>query len=496
MKLALLLAFLFALSTFADIPTEVPAGEIAGIVSDDAGRPLKDVLVDCWTWHNGNETKTDAAGHFHLKGLRKDGPIELRISRDGLSPWYEANQPTGVADLKVTLNDKTYLEGTVIAPDGHPLPNALVRADSGPKKNEQVLITHVWTEARADADGHYKLFVAPDNYVLEVRDPKVGVAHLRVTANADQAVTQDVRLEEGIRLVVNCVDDADQRPIVGVHVQVAHQKGMEATSDEKGQAILEHLPADKMELDFSSDTHMRWSMAESLRDYQRDIKTNESWSFSGADLDLSGGAIDPVTVRMEKGVTFSGRVLDPQEKPVAGAIVVTNRVGFADAIDQTQRFTAHTRADGSFTLITATCDDQVNLIAHDGDYGKWRHWANGVTDAMDATPGAKHDDLTIKLTVPATIKGQVVTRSGYPAPDKWVRVLTADDRDSRYTAPETHTDADGNFELKFVRPGDVLVQVEPFMMRQPNRNPPKIDSQSTTVAAEEIKFGVKVVTTR
>lgn len=476
-----------------DAPPDVPVGELAGVVTDEAGQPMEGVLVDCWTWYKGNETKTDKAGHFHLKNLRRDGPIELRISKPGYSPWYEVNQPTGVGDLKVTLNDKTFFEGAVLAPDGKPVPNAIIRADTGLKVNQQVHITHVWTETTADANGHYKLFVAPDNYNLLVRDPKIGVAYTHVTANTNEGVAQDIHLEDGIRFVIHCVNDGDNQPIPDVRVNVDHYKGITATSDDKGDAVFEHLFPAKLDFGFDSKTHMRWWMAESLQQRQRDLASNESWSYSGAELDLSAGAIEPVTLHMEKGATFSGKVVDPQDQPVAGAIVVTNRAGgYADSVDSTQRFTAKTKADGSFRFVIPACDDAINLIAHDGAYGTWRHWANGVTDAMDAKAGATHEDLTIKLTVPATIKGQVLDRTGNAAPHKSVRVIGTDDRDSRYVSPEVESDADGHFELKFVRAGDVLVQVEPFYIKNPTGSTPPITAVPVTVAPEETKEGVQV----
>src|SRR5438270_10409255 len=70
-----------------DVPTEVPVGEIAGIVTNEAGQPIEGAVVDAWIWYPGNEVKTDKDGHFHLKNLGNRGPIELRVARDGFSPW-------------------------------------------------------------------------------------------------------------------------------------------------------------------------------------------------------------------------------------------------------------------------------------------------------------------------------------------------------------------------------------------------------------------------
>jgi protocatechuate 3,4-dioxygenase beta subunit len=478
----------------ADDAASVPVGEIAGTVTDEADQPLEGAVVHCWTWYPRNQTKTDKSGHFDLKGLEKDTPVEVRVTLKGYSPWYELNQPTGVADLKITLNDKTFFEGKVTKPDGKPLAGALVRADSSPKKNKRVLITHVWSETKTDEQGHYKLFVAPDKYEIEVRDPKIGVVNVSATAGENEGITQDLQLQDGIRLIINCLDAGDKKPIPGVRVRVADHKGMVATSDQNGQAILEHMAAEKIELDITSDTHMRWSMAESLNERQHDLLTNQNWSSDGPELELSGSP-NPITLYMEKGVGCSGHVVDPQGQPVMGAIVVTSRVGgYADAVDQTERFMTHTKEDGSFSFMMPACEDQINLIAHDGEYDKWRHWANGVSEPFDAVTGTNHDDITIKLTEPTTIRGQVVNQAGAAVADVGVRAIGADDRDSRYVAPEAKTDQNGNFELKYVRPGEVLVQVEPFWMKQPGgRSPtPTITAERVTVKPGEVKEGIQI----
>src|SRR5437764_3213555 len=207
----------------ADYPTDVPRGEIAGIVTDEAGNPIEGALVDAWTWYTGNETKTDKAGHFHLKGLRDDEVIELRISKAGMSPWYNRTQDSGVADLNVTLNDKTYFEGNVLDADSKPLHNILVRADSGPKEYQNFTITDVWTETKSDANGHYKLFVAPDSYTFEVRVPAIGIFRERVEAPADQAVAQDIKRAPGTPFVVDCIDAAPHEPVPGLKLNLQPQ---------------------------------------------------------------------------------------------------------------------------------------------------------------------------------------------------------------------------------------------------------------------------------
>jgi Carboxypeptidase regulatory-like domain len=487
------LALLLAAHAF---PDDLPPGEIAGTVTDEAGQPIEGAVASSGYRLNPNQARTDKSGHFHLAKLDKGRNIELRISKDGFSPWFQFSQPTGIADLKVTLTDKTYLQGTVYSPDAKPVPNALVRADCGPKRDNHYINPHIWLETRTDADGHYKLFVWPDHYLLRTRVPDTGVADLRADIAAGQSIAQDIHLEPGIRFVVNCIDGDTGAPVPAVKLNIGWQKGMHATSDANGQAVFENMPADKFEFDVESKTHVRWWSPEAVNKRLHDRPENLTVPWEGIEFLLSA-EMQPVTIKLERGVKLSGRVVDPAGNPVPGAAIATAKVGWGDSIDSTKRFTAYSDADGAFSItLPASGGERFTLIAHDGDYNEWRRFANGVTEPLQTQPGEDKSGITIQLTTPATIKGQVLDRGGTPQPDKWVRAMSADDRDSRYTAPETHTDADGNFELKFVRPGDVLVQVEPFFMKSDFGQTPPIAATQVTVSENEVKEGVRVTAGR
>jgi hypothetical protein len=112
--------------------------------------------------------------------------------------------------------------------------------------------------------------------------------------------------------------------------------------------------------------------------------------------------------------------------------------------------------------------------------------------AFDDLSGSSHDDITIQLTEPATIRGQVVDASGAGLADVSVRAIGADDRDSGYVAPNAKTDEDGNFELTHVRGVEVMVQVEPFWVKAAGQEDLKITAEYVTVKAGETKEGVQV----
>lgn len=494
------LCFVLCLAAIARAE-EIGPTDIAGTVVDEDGKPIQGVLADMWTWYKGNESTTDKDGHFHIKNQNSsDKRVEVRFSKAGLSPVYIRSQDVGVSDLTITMNAKTYLEGKILAPDGSPVPNVPIRADSGPKLADGLEITTIWTETKSDKDGHYRLYLAPDSYKVQARVADKGVFYEKIDVPENQATPQDIKLDEGVRFAVKCVDGDTQQPVPGVKISASRQKGMTATSGADGVATFEHMPADKFEFEINSKDHVKWWWPDSPDKNQQSRETNWRWTYDGPEIILSQG-MEPITVLLEKGTTYSGHVVDPEGKPVSGAIVVTGLVGYGDAIDETQRLTARTKADGAFSLTLPSLPEsfQFVLIAHDGEYEHFRKFANGFTEPMSITPGKNVSDLTIKLTPPATIKGKVVDASGNPKPNASVRVLANGDADSRYVAPNAKSDKDGNFVLKFVSPGEMNVQVEPFWSKSPayqDSNPPQIDQTHVTVEPGQTIEDVSVTATR
>ncbi len=164
-------------------PDNIQPGELAGVVVDEKGQPLEGVHVHVWDWSDvpENQAHTGKDGVFRIRDLGRNQKVQVRFRKPGFSPVMFVQQPTGVKGLVVAMDSKTYFEGTVYGPDEKPAANAIVRADQGPKIADGVMITHVWTDAKADAAGRYRLYVEPDGYEFQVKAPGVGVARLTKT---------------------------------------------------------------------------------------------------------------------------------------------------------------------------------------------------------------------------------------------------------------------------------------------------------------------------
>jgi protocatechuate 3,4-dioxygenase beta subunit len=474
----------------AEPATEVKPGELTGIITDEQGKPIEGALIDAWTWYPRHETKTNKDGRYHLKKLDARGKVELRISKDGFCPWYKPQQDTGI-NLDVQLNSRTYFQGKVVGPDGKPVPDALVRTDNGPHEGPGVHISTLWTETRTGSDGTYRLYVSPDKYDLRVRVPKAGSwrSEGRIAISDSDTPTLDITLNKGITFVAKAIDSVTGKPVAGVKLSNWQHKGVEGASGQDGLITIDGMEPGKFEFDVVAKGYARWWSDEATENHQR--KPDGKRNFDNLTFDLRD-AMMPVTITIEPAVTITGKVLDPDGKPVEGATVAPARTGTGNSLTGDTRFSVRTQKDGTFTMsLPASLDAQHNLVAHDGDYEQWRTWANGVGEPITTKPGDKIDNITLNLQRPAIIKGRVLTPGGEPVADKEVRAMMNDGLDHRYYVPTVRTDKDGNYELKFVRAGAALVQVEPFWLDA--NAAPKGTSQTVTADANAQADGIDLV---
>jgi beta-lactamase regulating signal transducer with metallopeptidase domain/protocatechuate 3,4-dioxygenase beta subunit len=450
-------------------PKDVKPGELAGVVVDEAGKPLADVEVDVWDWFPGNETRTDKAGVFRLKGFDRDSKVQVRFRKTGYSPVMFVRQPTGVSGWVVAMDRKTYFEGVVRGPDGKPAVGALIRADQGPKRMEGGTLTHIWTETKSDASGRYRLYVQPDEYEFLVKARGIGVARLPKKGIAHgTAAPLDIQLQKGVSFRAVVVDAETDKPIAGVRLWNWQHKDVEGRSNARGEVSITEMLPGKFDFQIEKEGYARWWSEQCVSNWNRRTISNPNlkWqrNFDQLDFDLQPD-MPQVKIVLEKGVRVKGRVLDPDGKPVAGATVAPALTGTGNSLTGDSRFSVPTKADGAFEmLLPASHEAQYNLVAHDGKIFQWRRWANGVLPPIRTKPGEEITDVTLKLTHPATVRGRVVDDKGKPVAYREVRASAADKWENRYYDPTTTTKEDGTFELRFIRPGEQYIQVAPFWL--------------------------------
>jgi protocatechuate 3,4-dioxygenase beta subunit len=471
------------------VTLNLAAGQLVGKVVDDDGKPVAGAVVkDLWT---DAKTTTDKGGAFTLKKTSTNPPPIVTANKEGFAQFVGIEQPND-DQVTIALSNKTWIEGNVLSPNGKPVPDALIRADSGKMDQGGYVMTSVWTETRSDKDGHYRFYLAPGKYDLQVRVPKAGSYRTDLTISNADNLKQDIQLEKGITFVANIVDSETSEPVPGVRLWSWQHKDVEGKSDEKGVVTIEGMQPGKFAFIIEKKGYVQWWAPQATQEWNRRRNTGDRGrNFDDLEFDLSPD-MAPINITVEKGVTVTGKVLDPDDKPVKGATVAPAATGSGNSITGDTRFSVPTKADGTFEVILPSNKDRsdYNLVAHDGKYNQWRKWGNGVGEPFTANPGDKIENVTLKLTNPGSVKGKVVNGAGDPAVGVEVRAMMTDGRDNRYYVPTTKTDKDGKFELKHIRPGEAMIQAEPFWL-DPKQAPAGATNIMEIEAGKE-KDGVEI----
>jgi protocatechuate 3,4-dioxygenase beta subunit len=392
----------------------------------------------------------------------------------------------------------------VLGPDGNPVPRARIRAVRGPFENPQVVIGEVWTETGADAEGSYRMYLEPDEYDIQVRVPSVGLARLQntVAAKGDQRQL-DIQLRLGPTFRARVLDSQTNEPVAGIRLSNWQQPGIEGVSAPDGMLTIENMTPGEFEFQVSAvgekqnelaGQYARWWSPDAILPHQRKTENDTSGiqrNFDDLAFNILGNT-EPVRIFVEKAVSIRGRVIDPDGNPVAGATVAPARTGSGNSITGDTRYSVKTADDGTFHLrLPASGASNYNLVAHDGAYQQWRRWANGIGKVFQTTPGEELMGIGLQLTRPGIVRGKVVDADGKPVPKHRVRTHAADKLENRYYDPETRTNENGEFEFRFVRPGEHFVQADPFWLADENAN--SDTSKRITVEAGETVDGIVLI---
>jgi hypothetical protein len=476
-------------------PDQVAPDDLAGIVVDTQGRPIEGVLAHPYSWVPHLRALTDKAGRFRVK-VPEQGKIEIRFTKEGYEPREFLGQQTGQPGWVVVMGNTTFFEGRLVDASGKPVADVPIRANSGQKRMwGGGIMTECWTDGKSGKDGSYRLYVEPGMYEFQVRASGVGVARMPKQAIAsDEAKTLNIALDAGVDFEAHVVDAQDGKPIAGFILKDWRNPSVAGTSDARG--ILK-IPA-MMPGAFSfgmvqAAGYARWWSDSCLHEWTRFQKADRfgfQRNLDGLDFEIKPG-MPPVTIHVEKAVTIRGRVVDPSGEPIAGATVAPALTGSGNSLTGDTRFSVETDQKGAFTMrLPASGEIAYNLVAHDGKFQRWRTWANGILPPFRTKPGDLMEDVTIRLTRPAIVRGRVIDAAGQPVTGREVRASAADKQENRYYDPTTKTRADGTFELRFIRPGAQHIQVAPFWLYA--ESAPTESSRTVTLAEGETKTGIEL----
>jgi len=488
------------LSQPGDAETTEPNFMRARVVDKD-GKPLEGCLVDLWTWVPGKETYTNRDGWFRFIKIDRDDNPDLRITKDGYTPYYVPFITLGLQQGPIVLEQGTYLEGTVTFQDGKPAPGALVRADMGRQQGKGVMITSVWYEAYSDASGRYRLFVPPSTYKMEARAGNEATTADKIELAKDAPKTVDLKLSPAATLRVQLIDSVTSEPVVGATIDDWQRPTLKGTSDGNGIIEIPALIPAEVSIGVEKKGYARFWLGRASSATRRENRDRSGFNqaiqwqrdFDSLDVQLQA-PLTSFTITMEKAATFRGLVVDPDGSPVAGATVAPALTGTGNSITGDTRYSVKTDASGKFECpLPPSFEDSYNLVAHDGSFHQWRKWANGTTEVYHTMPGQEIDDVVIRLTRPGTVVGRVIDTKGQPVGGTHVQYTSAKKDENRYYLPSTKTAADGTFELKFVPPGEQYIRLGQFYPVPREEIDPKDSYVKLVLAEGETTRGITLV---
>lgn len=370
-----------------------PSQPVTGTVTDaKSGKPIAGVQVSGhddgphW-WENHASTRSGADGKFVLTGIAKTDRVRLSVFAGDKSPYFLFETTIGgkpglteiTAELKLTRG--VLVKGRVIEKGGgKPVAGAGVRYSAlADNKHFAELMKGKRGEHgmawNTDADGRFQFVALPGSGIVtaqgETRADKIFVPYTQVRVAKADLPRADLRYADGMGETFSAAEGhmiqllsqsgyaiIDPKPADDtVEVTITFDRGQTATGkvvDADGKPAT-GVTAYQLTACYSYPEKIKdgtFTAVALEADHPRTLLfVDEAKKLAGS-VELKGGEKD-VTVKLEAWGTISGRVLDADGKPLAGAKVtayVKNSTRYAAFMAVVQQRTAATDADGKFTL--------------------------------------------------------------------------------------------------------------------------------------------------
>ncbi len=262
------------------------------------------------------------------------------------------------------------------------------------------------------------------------------------------------------------IDEQSNEPLPDAGIADWHDPLKQAFSDHKGYLEIEGLKPGRHYFIIQSSGYGRWRSEESIiTEDAKKINNGFERNFDLLCFNIEPNSPDIATIYLERAAAVSGKITDPQGRPVEKVTVTAALTGTGNSLTGDSRFKTITEKNGNYKLfLPASNNRQYNLVAHVGNMHTWKDWANGVSQPFITRPGQVISNMDIKLNQPCRVKGRVVTPSGKGSSGIIVRATAADFCGNRYFNPSTVTDEKGLFVLEYLRPGKHYIQAEPFWL--------------------------------
>jgi hypothetical protein len=279
------------------------------------------------------------------------------------------------------------LEGIVIDEDEIPVTGAVVALNSNPPR----------TAVSGEDGSFYFTELVGRVYTLSARvDDSVGGPVIHHLSDVSDPVA--IRVRQGATLEVTVVAEANGAPVVGATVGLYGDDDLTATTDERGVARLRAV---------SRGNRVLYASASGFARARRVINVPDE-----------GGLQVTERMLLRTGAAVSGRVLDPNGKPVADAQVIAH--------DASQTFVP---LDPRIESVATDKDGRFSIPSlHEGTYrfiARHTEHPPSSTDAIAIDGDDERADIVIVMEMGGVIAGRAVDTDGTPAP--WATIYIAPD---------------------------------------------------------------------
>ena len=424
------------------------AEALAGRVTGPGGRPVAGARVALSAMGRFNEeggqmpsvrqeTATGPDGAFRFESAAAERN-ELVVTAAGFAPARVPAAKAGALRGAIALVAGTGLTGSVKGRDGRPAAGALVRFEADGLETR-------WVEA--GDDGAFRLADLPSRRGSVVADSgEGGFAERPVNPEAGSAPLALVLAPPTV-LEGRTLDVVSLKPVPRVKLMVTTGEAVRiASSGADGRYVLRGLRPGEATVRADESRHVGWAR-------------------SG--VSLGKGETTRLDVLLTRGATLSGRVVDEDGRPVAGAklgvspgqqdpffFVVRRLAG-----DPGARIVS--RADGAFSATRLAPGENQRLTVYHPEYEK------GVLGGISLAPGGSRSGAVVTLRRGIVVTGTVKDDEGKPVAGAELgvsgsRVVRSSRGGMRMNVsfggiseiPPVRSGADGRFELKGVPPGD------------------------------------------
>ena len=446
--------------------------------------------MDCWP----KPAITDSDGRFTMNGLASSWILNFEIQHEKFAPQEFTVTPEDKAkgnEVTRALAPARIIEGTVTYADtGKPVPDARLAINSHPAEIE--LNPNYWAEGQADKEGRFRVSPPVGGYVTVIAYPPAGTPYLVLSKALDWPKASVIRREvhlalpRGILVRGIVTESPSGKPVVGARVEFEAfldnnpyyrrdvelhyaERRLVGISGADGQfelAVLPgpgHLLINGPSLDYIhaeiTNIHLR---SESVRPNYR----NYPDGLVALNLKPQAGPHE-LTATLRRGVTLTGRLVGPDGKAVASAIMLC-RSYIPYGYDLNGKSGKEVR-DGQFELPGCDPEKPVEIFFVDP-----KNQLGARVELKTGELGTK--PVTVRLQRCGSAKARFVRENGKPVANLWPvtkMVLTPGgdlyDRDNtdpcadlaflanvdpeHHNYPDLVTDAEGRATLQTLVPG-------------------------------------------